>query len=198
METEEILSVLAGVGLSAACGFRVFLPLLVLSIASLTGHAHLSHGFEWIGTWPALLAFLTATAVEIGAYYIPWLDHALDMIATPAAVVAGTIVMASLVVDMPPLMKWSLAIIAGGGSAGVIQSGTVLLRSLSTTTTGRFGNFIFSTLELAASVITAVLAIIVPAICAALVAIILIFSIRALMKRPRVANLQTSNDRSTS
>src|SRR5437899_2769748 len=110
MSTEEILSVLAGIGLSAACGFRVFLPLLILSIAAVSGHVELSHGLEWIGTWPALLTFATATILEIAAYYVPWLDHALDVIATPAAVVAGTLVTASLVVDMPPALKWSVAL----------------------------------------------------------------------------------------
>ena len=185
METEEILSILAGIGLSAACGFRVFVPLLVLSIATMTGLVRLAEGFGWIATWPALLAFSTATVLEIAAYYIPWLDHALDTIATPAAVVAGTIVTASLAVDLPPTMRWSLAVIAGGGSAGVIQSGTVFLRTLSTATTGGFGNFIFSTFELVVSIITAILAIILPAICATLVAIILIFSIRSLVKKPQ-------------
>jgi len=199
METNEILSILAGIGLSAACGFRVFVPLLVLSIATLSGHAHLGPGFEWIGTWPALLAFSTATLVEIAAYYVPWLDHALDTIATPAAVVAGTIITASLVVDVPPAVRWSLAVIAGGGSAGVIQSGTVFLRTLSTATTGGIGNFIFSSFELLGSIVMAILAIVLPVIAMALVAVILIFSIRSLMKKapePVAPNLHISKDKS--
>jgi len=183
METEEILSVVAGIGLSAAWGFRVFVPLLILSIASLTGHVHLSPGMDWIGTWPAILALSTATLLEIAAYYIPWLDHALDTIATPASVVAGTLVMASLIIDLPPAVKWSVAIIGGGGSAGVIQTGTMFLRGLSTATTGGFGNFIFSTFELVASFVTAVLALILPVICAAIVTVVLIFFIRAIVKR---------------
>jgi len=82
---ETLFSVSAGVGLSAACGFRVFVPLLVMSIASLSGHLPLAHGFEWIGTYPALVSFAVATCVEVLGYYIPWVDHALDTIATPAA-----------------------------------------------------------------------------------------------------------------
>src|SRR5512136_696111 len=103
---ENLLSVMIGMGLSAACGFRVFVPLLILSIAGLSGHLRLAPGFEWIASWPALLAFATATILEILAYYIPWVDHFLDMIAGPVALLAGVLASASLVKDMPPLLKW--------------------------------------------------------------------------------------------
>src|SRR2546425_12995559 len=103
---ETILSICLGIGLSAACGFRVFVPLLVMSIASLSGHLTLAHGFEWIGTYPALITFSVATCLEIGGYYIPWVDNLLDTIASPAAVIAGTVVMAALVSDLSPLLKW--------------------------------------------------------------------------------------------
>ena len=114
---ETLLSVLVGIGLSAACGFRIFVPPLVISIAALSGHLHLASGFEWMGTYPAMTAFGVACALEIAAYYVPWLDHMLDILATPTAVVAGTIVTASLVTDMSPMLRWTLAIIAGGGAA---------------------------------------------------------------------------------
>src|SRR5437879_3243036 len=114
---EILMSIRLGIGLSAACGFRVFVPLLVMSIASLSGHLPLAHGFEWIGSYPALIAFSVATCVEIFGYYVPWLDHLLDTIASPAAIMAGTLVTASLVTDLGPFWKWSLAIIAGGGAA---------------------------------------------------------------------------------
>src|SRR5262245_64569506 len=104
---ESFLSFLVGVGLSAACGFRVFVPLLVVSIAAQTGHVHLASGFDWMGSTAALIAFATATALEIAAYYIPWVDNLLDMVASPAAVVAGTIVTASLAADMSPFLKWT-------------------------------------------------------------------------------------------
>src|SRR5262245_37849782 len=105
---ETFLSVAIGIGLSAACGFRVFVPLLVLSIASLSGHLPLAPGFEWVGTTPALIGLSVATVLEILAYYIPWLDHALDTIASPAAVLAGTLATASLVTNMDPFWKWAL------------------------------------------------------------------------------------------
>src|SRR5947209_5055832 len=95
-----LLSICLGIGLSAACGFRVFVPLLVMSIASLSGHLSLAPGFAWIGTYPALLTFAVATILEIAGYYIPWLDHALDILASPAAIVAGTVATASVVTGM--------------------------------------------------------------------------------------------------
>src|SRR5215218_4671489 len=108
---ELLLSVCVGLGLSAACGFRVFVPLLVMSIAANSGHLHLAPSFDWIGSPGALATFGVATAMEIGAYYVPWLDHFLDTLATPTAVVAGTIVTASMVTDVSPFLKWTLAAI---------------------------------------------------------------------------------------
>src|SRR5512139_1669936 len=113
---EILLSICLGIGLSAACGFRIFVPLLAMSIASLSGHMMLSRGFEWIGTYPALMAFGTATLLEISACYIPWVDNLMDSVAAPIAVVAGTVVAASSIMHMSPLMKWVLALIAGGGT----------------------------------------------------------------------------------
>ena len=97
---ETLLAIFVGIGLAAACGFRIFVPLLVMSVASLSGQLTLSPEFDWIGTYPALAAFTIATIFEIAAYYVPWLDNLLDTVAVPAATVAGTIVMASAVSDM--------------------------------------------------------------------------------------------------
>ena len=159
---ETALSVLVGLGLSAACGFRVFVPLLVASIAARSGHLTLATGFDWMGSDAALIAFGVATALEIGGYYIPWVDHLLDTVATPAAVVAGTLVTASLVTDMSPFLRWSLAVIAGGGIAGAVQVTTVVTRAASTASTGGLANPLVATAELGGSVVTSLMALIVP------------------------------------
>src|SRR5512134_4130569 len=155
---ETLLSIGIGLGLAAACGFRVFVPLLVASIAARAGYLSLAAGFDWVGTEPALYAFATATVLEILAYYIPWLDNVLDAIATPAALIAGMLVGAAVFTDLPPLVKWSLAIIAGGAAAGMVQGATGLLRLKSTALTGGLANPVVSTLELAGSLVTAVMA----------------------------------------
>jgi hypothetical protein len=157
-----LLSICVGIGLAAACGFRVFVPLLVVSIAALSGHLTLAEAFQWIGTYPALVAFSVATALEIAGYYIPWVDHLLDTVATPAAIVAGTIVSASMFTDLSPFLRWTLAIIGGGGVAGLVQGGTAVMRAASTATTGGLGNPLVATGELALSVVTSALAVLAP------------------------------------
>lgn len=181
---QTFLSICLGIGLSAACGFRVFVPLLVMNVASLTGHLTLAHGFEWLGSYPALVTFSVATLVEIAGYYIPWLDHLLDTIATPAAVIAGTIVTASVATEMSPYLRWTLAVIAGGGAAGVIQGGTVLTRGASTATTGGLANPVVATVELAGAVITSVLAIAAPVLAAVLFVGLVFVLVRKLRRRP--------------
>jgi len=183
MNTETVLSVLVGVALAAACGFRVFVPMLVMSIASYTGHLSLSSGFEWTGSLPALIAFGVATAFEIAGYYIPWLDHLLDVIATPAAVVAGVIAMASSLVGMSPFLQWTLAIIAGGGVAGLIQAFTGVTRLTSTATTGGIGNPVVSTAEAGGSVTLSILAIVLPLVAVAIVLVVLPVAVRILYKK---------------
>ena len=159
---ETLLSIIVGVGLSAACGFRVFIPPLVISIAAQAGHLTLSPGFAWMGTQPALIAFAVATVLEVAAYYVPWLDNLLDTISTPAAIVAGTVVTAAMVTGMSPFLKWTLAVIAGGGAAGLVQGSTVFARGLSTAATGGLANPIVATVELGGSILTSILSIVVP------------------------------------
>lgn len=159
---ETILAIGIGLGLAAACGLRVFLPLLGLALAAQLGHVHLGAHFAWLASWPAVIALGTATLVEVVAYYIPWLDHALDVIATPLAVVAGILATGAVATDLPPLVQWAVAIIAGGGVAGVVQAMTVLLRVKSTMATGGVANPAVATAEAGGSVLLSGLAILVP------------------------------------
>ncbi len=175
---EMTLSILIGLGLAAACGYRVFVPLLVLSVAAMSGHVTLASGFEWIGTPYAIAAFGAATLLEVLAYYIPWFDNLLDTVSTPAAVVAGVVVTASVVGDMSPFLRWSLAVIAGGGVAAAVQAATVALRGTSTVTTGGAANPLLSTGELGGSLVISVLAVLVPIVAVALVVLLFPLSVR--------------------
>ena len=161
-ELEIFLSIAAGIGLAAACGFRIFVPLLLISIANKAGHLELASGFEWMGTTPALVTFAGATLLEVVAYYVPFLDNLLDTLATPSAVVAGTIATASQVGDMSPWLTWSVAIIGGGGAAGLVQGMTTVTRQISSLATAGFGNPIVSTLEAGASFVLTAAAVFVP------------------------------------
>lgn len=184
---ELLLSIAIGIGLAAAVGFRIFVPFTLISLAALSGQLNLAPGFDWIATYPALLAFGVATIIEIAAYYFPWVDNLLDSIATPVAVVAGAVITASVVGDVSPLLRWSLAVIAGGGIAAVVQSGTVLLRGTSSAVTGGLGNFAVSSAELLGSVLTAALAIFLPVVAVVVILLLLWTVISRLRKRNRRA-----------
>ncbi len=159
---ETLLALCIGLGLSAACGFRVFIPLFGLSLAAHSGHLSLASDFQWLGSTPAAVALGFATALEIAAFYVPWLDHFLDVVASPAAVVAGIMVTASVMTDMSPLLRWSLAIIAGGGLSAAVQASTVTARLASGLATGGLGNPLIATIELGASLASTLLALILP------------------------------------
>jgi hypothetical protein len=159
---ESLLAVMVGIGLAASCGFRVFVPMLVVSAAANLDYLPLAERFQWLGTPAALVAFAIASLLESGAYYIPWLDNLLDTIASPLAVVAGVVLFAASVVELDPLLRWSLAIIAGGGSAAIVQGGTVASRLASTTTTGGLANFVIATFEILAGLVFSVMSIAVP------------------------------------
>ena len=180
---EVLLSLAIGVGLAAAVGFRVFVPFTVISLAALSGYLELAPGFDWIGSYPALLVFAVATVLEIAAYYIPWVDNLLDSIATPAAIVAGAVITASVVGDVSPLLRWSLAAIAGGGVAAAVQSGTVLLRGTSSTVTGGLGNFAVSSSELLGSVLTSLLAVFLPLVAVTGIAVLFVVVVQRIRRR---------------
>ncbi|MDA8736056.1 DUF4126 domain-containing protein [Opitutales bacterium] len=187
----EVMAIFAGVGLAAACGFRVFVPLFITSLAA-GGHVDLLSEMDveamlgdqqWLGNPAVTLALGIATALEIGSYYIPWLDNLLDTVATPAAVVAGTFITAAMLPEFigDGSVKWIAATIAGGGTAGLVQGAAVITRGTSTATTGGIGNPVISTAELGGSVLTAGLAILMPIVAGALVLILMYFVLRRIL-----------------
>lgn len=169
---ENVISLMLGVSLSAACGFRVFVPLLVMSAAAVIGHIDLPAQFDWIESSHALILFAMASVLEVGAYYIPWLDHALDLVSTPAAILAGTLVTAATAPDMNPLVQWTTALLVGGGAAGLTKGMSNIMRVISTLITGGLTNPVIATIELTAAIVLSLLAITAP-----IVAIVLVFGI---------------------
>jgi hypothetical protein len=188
VSVETVVSVAAGLGLAAACGFRIFAPMLVVSIAAQAGYLQLGSGFYWIGTTPALIALGVATLVEVLAYYVPWLDNLLDTIATPAAVVAGAVLAASVVTGFDPWLKWTLATIAGGGLAGAVQLTTTGVRGASTVMTGGVGNLAVSSGELVGAVSLSLLSIVFPLVALVAIAIgLLLLARRRARSAPRTS-----------
>lgn len=176
---ETILGLCIGIGLSAACGFRVFVPLLVMSVASLVGWFEPMKGFEWLAMPSVCIALAVATVCEIAAYYVPWVDNILDTVATPAAMVAGTLTtMAVSSGEMSQFASWAAAIIVGGGTAGAVQMSTVAVRGLSTATTGGLANPVVSTGEWMGALLLSILSFLVPVLVVIVAVIALIWAVR--------------------
>ena len=190
-ESDLVVSIALGIGLAAAAGFRVFLPLLVMSAAAVTGNLPLSEGFAWLATPTALAMLSVAAALEVLAYYVPGVDNVLDALAAPAAVVAGVIASAAVMTDLPPIIRWTTAVIAGGGAAGLIHGTSAAIRASSTVATGGLGNFLLATTEVAGGFFLAFLALVAPLAALAIVLFIGLVALRLLrrlFRRPPVTN----------
>ena len=170
---DALIGVFVGLALSAAVGFRIFVPLLLTGSAARLGYLELTSDMAWLGSDAALVALATATVLEVSAYYVPWLDNLLDTIATPTAVVAGVITWAAVTPELSPLLRWTLAVVAGGGAAGLVQSSTALLRLQSSTFTAGSGNFVVATGELLGALALSVLGVLAPLLAVGLVVLML-------------------------
>jgi len=193
--SDYALSIVLGIALAAATGFRIFLPMLIVSVAAYTGHLPLDSSFAWLGTPSALIMLSVAAVAEIVAYYIPVVDNLLDSLATPAAFVAGAVVSAAVMTDVPPMVKWTAAVIAGGGIAGLTQGLTGTLRAHSTVLTGGLGNSAIATAELGGALLVTLLALAAPVAAIALVILFLWLAIRLVRQVFRGANSSGSPKR---
>lgn len=180
-----ITALLIGLGLAATAGFRVFVPLLIGSLAVRGGMVQPSEEFLWIASDMALILFSVATVLEIAAYYIPWLDNLLDTIATPAAIIAGILLSGTFIGESTGLFRWTVAIIAGGGFAALVQGITVVLRGGSSATTGGLGNPILATFELIGSLVMGVLSLFAPILVIVVIVLLSIFVIKRIVRKRR-------------
>jgi hypothetical protein len=184
MESIDIaLSVVTGIALAAAAGFRAFLPLLATGLAIHYGMVEPAAGFGWLGEPAALVALAAATALEVAAYYLPGIDNLLDVVAAPLALAAGVIVAASVMADLPPWLRWLAAVVAGGGATAAAYSLTSLTRAKSSAATAGLGNPIISTAELAGSALLAALALLLPVAALVAIAWLAVIGLRRLRRR---------------
>lgn len=177
-----IMSLFLGIGIAASSGFRVFLPLFILSLAAYFNIVTLSKDWLWFGSLTVVVSLGVATVVEILAYLIPWLDNMLDTIATPLAAIAGTLAIASTLINMNPYYSWALAIIAGAGAATTVKASNSGMRLLSTASTGGAANPLFSVIETVISGLLTILSIFIPILAFILVIILFFFIITAYKK----------------
>ncbi|MEO0947497.1 MAG: DUF4126 domain-containing protein [Cyanobacteria bacterium J06641_5] len=177
-----LLPLCFGVGLSAASGFRVFVPPLILSIVAQQGNIDLPAGLAWLDSPLATMVLGVATAIEILAYYIPVVDNAVNAIETPLAAISGTLLTAAFLGDLDPALQWSIAAIAGGGTASVIEGVMGTTRLASTGMTGGLANPIVSTIELLCSAVLSLLALLLPILALVLVVGLVLFALRQLSR----------------
>ena len=178
-----ILALCMGVSLSALCGFRVFVPLLAVALGVRFAGLGVNESLAWVGSDAALVCLAVATVVEMLAYYIPWVDNALDAVSGPLALVAGAVVATGLLPEMPAYAQWGLGIIAGAGSAGAVQLSTTAARGASTATTGGLGNFVVASAENGASILGSLVAIVVSPIIVLIGVGLLVWLVWRLLRR---------------
>jgi hypothetical protein len=157
-----LASVATGIALAAAAGFRAFVPLFAAGLAIHFGWVEPARGFDWLGEPVVLVALGVATAAEVAAYYVPGVDHVLDLIGAPVAVAAGIVAAAGVMVGLPDWLRWLTAIGAGGAVATAGHALNAIGRAKTGAASGGIGNPAYSTAELAGSVLIAGLAFILP------------------------------------
>jgi hypothetical protein len=157
-----LLSVATGIALAAAAGFRAFVPLLAAGLAIYFGWVEPARGFDWLGEPVVLGALGIATAAEIAAYYLPGVDHVLDLLGAPVAVIAGIVAAAGVMVGLPDWLRWLTAIGAGGAIATAGHALNAVGRAKTGAVSGGLGNPAYSTAELAGSILVSALAVALP------------------------------------
>jgi hypothetical protein len=175
---EPLIGIALGIGLAAATGFRIFIPLLIAGLAARLDIVPLGDSFQWLESTPALLTLGTAAALETLAYYVPGVDHALDVLAGPATLAAGVVASAAVMADVPPAVLWPVAVIAGGGAAGLTKGSTALLRAKSGLATGGLANPVLATVETVGATFLALMAVVVPILCFVAVLVLLCWAAR--------------------
>ena len=148
MENYSIISsIFLAFGLSAACGFRIFIPPLTYSLLYRADLVQLGEGWDWIGSDWVIAVLALAALFEIIGNLFPWFDNLLDLLATPTAIIAGTILSAFSLSEIDPGLKWILSVMSGVLITGGFQLTTVSLRGFSSIFTGGFINPIISVIE---------------------------------------------------
>ena len=184
---ETLVDICLGISLSAACGLRIFVPPLVMGVMARLGFLHLGAGSSFLSATPTLIALGVATLIEVAAYHVPWLDNLLDLMAGPVAILAGVAVSFAVLSNEDPLVRWSLALLAGGGAAAGVQTATTLARHVSSLTTGGLLNPVLAAGEAFLAFVISVIAVLIPVIALLTGAIVLAIYLRRRRPIPAAA-----------
>lgn len=125
------LSIVFGSLLSAACGLRVFIPFLCLSLFTAGNLIILPESWSWITSAETFHFLIAATIIEIIASYFPVFSVFYKTITIPLALISGIAIMGFFLLDVnigiSPLLRWTLATIFGGTLATLFRSGSIMI-----------------------------------------------------------------------
>ena len=186
--TEFLPALALAIALAASAGLRAWLPLLLAGGLARLGVLDLGSSFQFLSSTRALVLFGVATAIELAGDKIPVVDHALDVIGTPLRPLAGAVLAASVLGTVTdPLTSVVLGTAVGAPSALVPHAAKSVLRAASTTVTGGLANPVLSLIEDAISLLTFILAVLVPLVVVALLGLTLYLASRWLRRRRATA-----------
>lgn len=184
---EALLNVLSALGLSSAAGLNAYLPLLIVGLlARFTDLVQLHPPWDALSSWWAIGILSVLLIIEVVADKVPAVDTANDVINTVIRPAAGAILFAAnsgTLGEFHPV----LALLCGLVVAGGVHAVKATARPFITAGTGGMGNWLVSTVEDIISFVTALLAILVPILIAALVLGALAYLVRRLLRRTRPA-----------
>jgi hypothetical protein len=175
---DGLLSVFTAFGLSSSAGLNAYLPLLVVALlARFTDLITLSPPWDALESWWVIGVLAILLLIEILVDKVPAVDSINDAIQTFIRPVAGAVLFAAsagVISEAHPV----LAMIAGLLVAGGVHAVKATARPIVTTTTAGVANPVVSTVEDVASLVLAVLAIVVPILGLLLLVLVLFWFFR--------------------
>ncbi|MBK6538481.1 MAG: DUF4126 domain-containing protein [Ignavibacteria bacterium] len=151
------LKILIGLGLSAASGFRLFVPFAILSIFSISGIYNTTSTPFIFSSDLFLVIFIILSVSEVLLFYNPWIDNMLDLISTPASIFSGIIITYFVLYDTEIYLRLLISVILGGLVSLNVQLLTVKARSSTSIFSKGNGNQIVSTIENISSIFISIL-----------------------------------------
>ncbi|HEY8572835.1 DUF4126 domain-containing protein [Phenylobacterium sp.] len=173
---------LLGLGLAASAGLKTFVPLLVMAVAARFGlfGFELAGPFAWLASSGALVALSLATAAELAADKIPFVDHLLSLVGVIARPAAGALAAAAAFSHADPAIAALAGLVIGAPTALAVHSAQATTRVASTASTGGLGNPIISLVEDVAAFASALLALAAPLLVPLLLLVVGIVAWRAI------------------
>lgn len=203
---ELLAAICVGLGLSAAGGLRIFVPLLIAGLSQRLNLVELAPALSWTSSWTALCVLGLLSVAEGVGYCVPAVDHALDALSAPAGWLAGALLSVGLVAPelhsslasgdhLTGLINQALyatglgaAAASGVAAAGITQATSAGGRIVSTTATGGIANPFYAAIESILATVASILAVLTP-IVLAIGALLVLGTLYVMIRRRRTPRL---------